>query len=164
MKKAVIYIVILGISCTALGVAIGIGAEKRYTARHFPQIVKSRLAKHIQGSPMRDRKLKDRKSNTMRRAGHHALKRLSQQIDLSEEQNAEVKAILEESRQDAKKTSDKFKSRLKQIREESNVKISKILNPEQQEKFEQLSNRAKRRRHERFEEKQPPLKGQGNPR
>ena len=150
MKKAVIYIAILGIACTALGVAIGIGAEKRYTARHFPQI---ELVKHIQGIPMRDGRLKDRKSKAMRRAGHHALKRLSQQLDLSEEQMTEVKAILEESRQDAKKTGDEFKDRLKQIKEENKIKISKTLNPEQREKFEQLSNQIKRRRHERFEEK-----------
>ncbi|MEA3328497.1 MAG: hypothetical protein U9Q08_01970 [Candidatus Omnitrophota bacterium] len=153
MKKAAIYIAILAVSCAGLGTAAGVAMEKRYTAKHLPQIVRSHFAREYRpfgrGQADRHPQRKGRKSKNASRKGPGILGRLSKQLDLSEEQQQQIKTILEQARQNAKETSKAFKNRLRQIKKESSSEISSLLSPEQKEKFEELSAQAQRKRQER---------------
>ena len=151
MKKAAIYIAILAVSCAGLGTAAGVVMEKRYTAKHLPQIVKSHFARGRQTFGQRQegqhRRIGKRPRDS--RKGLKALNRLNRQLDLSEEQQQKIQTILEQARQNAKETGKEFRDRLKRIKEESSVEISSFLSPEQKEKFEELSAQAQRKRQER---------------
>jgi Spy/CpxP family protein refolding chaperone len=167
MKRAVIYIAILAVACIASGIAIGVAIEKSYTNRHLPQIARARLTRGPQALRMQGGRLKAKRARAFLKGRGtqegkgpqegrepQVLNRLSQQLDLSEEQKDKTKAILEEARKNARQTANELRNSLRQIKEESNAEISEILSPEQKEKFEQLSARAKRQRRFKRPEKQ----------
>ena len=147
MKRATVYIVILGLVCTALGVAVGVAAEKRYTRRHLPRMVKSQLLRrHHQG------KRGSFGQEGEKQRGAHRLQRIAQELNLTAEQEAQVQAILEQSKQEVTQARDEFRTQIEQTKKQSNIQILELLDPEQQEKFQELTAR-KERMKERMKER-----------
>ncbi len=160
MKRATLYIVILGIVCIGLGVAGGIAIEKRYTARNLPRIVRGQLFRHAErscwqkpGFPQggmqgfHQRGMPGLPSRKGQEAGlTSTCKRIGQGLDLSSEQEEKVQVILEESKQEIKQARDGFKEQLVQVRGKSHTQILELLDPEQREKFEELTARTKERK------------------
>ena len=147
MKRATVYIVILGLVCTALGVAAGVAIEKRYTRKNFPRMAKSQLLRrHHQG-----------RRGSFRQEGQkpgaaHLLQRIAEELNLTAEQQAQVQTILEQSKQEVTRARDEFRSQVEQFREKSNAQILELLDPEQQEKFQELTAK-KERMKERMKER-----------
>lgn len=125
MKRAIIYVVILGIVCTGLGVAVGVAIDKRYTTRHLPRI--ARFAYRERPEP----------------GAPDIFRRIGQKLDLSSEQRDQLKAILEESKQEVKQARDEFRAQVEQLKEKNHAQILELLNPEQKEKFQRLIARPK---------------------
>ncbi|MBN3039484.1 MAG: hypothetical protein JW869_08745 [Candidatus Omnitrophica bacterium] len=48
MKKATLYIIILCVACTGLGVVVGVAADRRYIARNLPQIMRKQMLERMQ--------------------------------------------------------------------------------------------------------------------
>lgn len=130
MKRAKIYIVILMIVCTGLGVAIGIAVEKRYTSRNLPKPSRSYLSKHPVAARLLKRKARARMDNI--------LGRIDRELGLSSKQKDQVKAVLENAKQEIVQARNEFGTRLLQVRKKGIAGISAILSPQQKEKFQKL--------------------------
>ena len=156
MNRATVYIVILGIACTGLGVAAGIGIEKRYTRRHLPQMVKRHLLRQREGLPFQRGRIPTGQAHRgqmgrerflsqqgQRPAGANLIQRITRELDLSAGQKEKVQAVLQETRQQVKQARDEFKTQVEQAKEESNVQILEVLDPEQKEKFQELTTKMK---------------------
>jgi periplasmic protein CpxP/Spy len=85
------------------------------------------------------------------RAGQ--LERLSKELNLTDDQKAKVKPILEEqtkqmhaTQEDSSLTQEQKHDKMKQIHETTNLQISDILTPEQQKKFAALKDQQKEHR------------------
>jgi len=130
MKRAKIYIVILMIVCTGLGVAIGIAVEKRYASRNLPKTLRSYLLKHPVAARLLKRKARARMDNI--------LGRIDRELGLSSEQRDKVKTVLENAKQEIVQARDEFGTRLLQVREKGIAGISAVLSPKQKEKFQKL--------------------------
>jgi len=85
------------------------------------------------------------------RAGQ--LERLSKELNLTDDQKAKVKPILEEqtkqmhaTQEDFSLTQEQKHDKMKQIHETTNLQISDILTPEQQKKFAALKDQQKEHR------------------
>ena len=143
MKRAIIYVVILGVVCTGLGVAIGVAIEKRYTARHFPRIVRSRLLRHPGCFHPLRRKARFSPEERLRARKHNIFERIDRELGLSSKQRDEVKAILDGAKQEIKQARDEFRTQIVEVKKRSNAQILELLNPEQKEKFERLRAKPK---------------------
>ena len=99
------------------------------------------------------------KAQTQTEAGpHHGqragqLERLSKELNLTDDQKAKVKPILEEqtkqmhaTQEDSSLTQEQKHDKMKQIHETTNLQISDILTPEQQKKFAALKDQQKEHR------------------
>lgn len=84
-------------------------------------------------------------------------RQLHRQLDLSPGQAREIDLILADSRRQAETLRRDMAPRLRAVMEDTNRRIVELLSPEQQQRFEQLRHRH-RRRAERF------LHGRGGPR
>lgn len=149
MKRATVYIVILGIVCTGLGVAIGIGFSKRHVRKNLPGIVRHEILRH----PYTAGRLAKR-GMLAHRQGQKAgqdkfLERLGQELNLSPEQATEVQAILEGSKKEIKQIGEQFRTQVAQVKERSNVQILEVLDLEQKEKFQELTAAMEQKREKR---------------
>jgi periplasmic protein CpxP/Spy len=90
---------------------------------------------------------------------------LSKELNLTDDQKAKVKPILEDeekqmkaAREDTSLSQDQKHDKMKQIYETANSQINGILTPDQQKKFTELSEHQKAHRegHKPDESKQPP--------
>lgn len=133
MKKAVIYIFIFGTICIFLGTAIGIIYEKRHVKNHFPQI-------------LRDFILKQGMLDWQKARINQIIRRLDQELGLSEEQKVKIKSVLEGTAAELKLEWDKFRNASGQLRQITNNQILETLNPLQKEKFNKLSAEAEKGR------------------
>ncbi len=131
MKRAKVYIVVLMIVCTGLGVAIGIAVEKRYTSRNLRKIARSYLLKHPVAAHLLKRKARRARMDNI-------LGRIDRELDLSSEQRDKVKAVLENAKQEIVQARNEFGTRLLQVREKGIAGISTVLSPKQKEKFQKL--------------------------
>jgi Spy/CpxP family protein refolding chaperone len=125
MKKTIVYAVVLvGLSVLA-GLAIGL------TVAHKPR--------NMRGLGI-ERKYHSGGSDEIRVRGRKAeiFEHLSRRLDLSENQKAEVKEILEASRRQVKGVSNVARESLTKIKEETNAKIRAILSTKQQEEFDRM--------------------------
>jgi periplasmic protein CpxP/Spy len=95
-------------------------------------------------------------SNPQAQSGmHHGsrLEWLSKQLNLTDDQKAKVKPILEDeakqmkaAREDTSLSQDQKRDKMKQIHETANSQINDILTPDQQKKFAQLKEQQKTHR------------------
>jgi periplasmic protein CpxP/Spy len=101
----------------------------------------------------------------MRRAGHHQmmpsvddqLKRMSKQLKLSDDQQAKVKPILEEQRNqmqqlrsDSSLSQDEKMGKMRELRQQSSSQIKALLNDQQQKKFDEVQ----KKRQEKWQSRQ----------
>ena len=154
MKRATVYIVILGLVCTGLGVVIGATVTKRHIAKNLPQIVRKHLLQQREAPYLHMQGKRPGLAHGQRQGAGPAkiFERISEELNLTSEQKDKVKAILEETKQEVKQARDGFKTQVAQIKEKSNTQISEILDPEQREKFQKLTESIKERK-ERLKER-----------
>jgi Spy/CpxP family protein refolding chaperone len=100
----------------------------------------------------------------MRRAGHHQmpsvddqLKRMTKQLKLSDDQQAKVKPILEEQRNqmqqlrsDSSLSQDEKMGKMRELRQQSSSQIKALLNDQQQKKFDEVQ----KKRQEKWQSRQ----------
>lgn len=147
VKRAVVYIVILGVVCTVLGVAAGMLIEKRYTARYlFPQIARRHLLRQLAGPGFPGKKIGPQLQKRIRARAEKVFERISQELELSPEQRDGVKAVLEGTREHVNQARDEFRRQVEQAKTESDTQILGILDAEQQEKFKRLKAHIAQRR------------------
>lgn len=147
MKKATLYIVILGIACLGLGAVIGVAAERRYAARNFPRMARQHFLRHREAPHHWREERMFGMHREMPKGGPGMLfERLDRKLDLSAEQNEKIQAILEQNKEQIKQARDGFKTQLEQVKESCHAQILEILKPEQKEKFEQMTSRMEERR------------------
>jgi Spy/CpxP family protein refolding chaperone len=148
VRRATVYIVILGFLCTGLGVAIGATVTKRHIAKNLPRIVRKHLLQQ-RGAPyshMQGRKAGLTHGQRQGAGPAKIFERIGQELNLTSEQKDKVKAILEETREEVKQARDEFKAYVAQTKEKSHSQMAEILDPEQREKFEELTARIEERR------------------
>lgn len=145
MKRATVYIVILGIVCTGSGVAVGIALEKRYTRTHLPRIVRSHLLQHPGAGHFLRSRARLSPEERQRPGAENILKRIDRELGLSSEQRDKVKAILEDTKKEIEQARDEFRTRIVQAKEKSNAEICRLLNSEQKERFQTMIERMKER-------------------
>ncbi len=138
MKRAKVYIVILMIVCTGLGVAIGIAVEKRYTSRNLRKIAGSYLLKHPGAAHLPKRKTGLLPEKELKARMDNILSRIDRELGLSSEQKDQIKAVLEDAKQEIAQARDEFGTRLLRIRKKGIAGISAVLSPKQKEKLQKL--------------------------
>jgi Spy/CpxP family protein refolding chaperone len=75
--------------------------------------------------------------------------RLSRQLDLDSRQREQVKAIIHETHEDMRQIRQKTKPEIEALLTDSQLRISALLRPEQQEKFKKIV--AERKSHRQFQ-------------
>lgn len=63
---------------------------------------------------------------------------LARRLDLSEEQQEEIRAILEESRREGEELRNRMRPEVEMLMQRTRAAIEEVLTPEQQEKFEEM--------------------------
>jgi hypothetical protein len=76
------------------------------------------------------------------------LKRLIRQLDLDSQQREQVKAIIRETHEDMRQIRQKWHPQMEAMLTDSQLRISALLRPEQQEKFKKIVAERKARRQE----------------
>jgi len=91
------------------------------------------------------------------------LQRLGQRLQLTDEQKAKIKPLLEEEvaqakaiHEDGSLSRPQKMEKMQQLRSSTQEKIKPILTPEQQKKLEEMQERAKERRERRMQKRQAP--------
>ena len=119
MKRALALVYVAGLFL--LGILVGGLGMHLHDARQLP-----RPPLHHGGGPRHH-------------PGAHAfLERLEQHLDLTAEQNRQLREILDDSRADARALHEELLPRVNAHMEHMRQRIAKILTPEQQETFEEL--------------------------
>jgi Spy/CpxP family protein refolding chaperone len=125
MKKAVLYIVILGIVCTGLGIAVGIALNRIYTKRHLPRII-------------RDYYLSSNKEERRKIRRNQMVKWLRRELDLSNEQVNRIEDMMLRTEPEIDEFRRGLIGALVKIRRRIIEGISEVLEPEQRNKFQKL--------------------------
>lgn len=129
MKKTIVYLVVLVVVSLGAGVVLGMGIGRNAGyAKHLA--FKKRVAQGECRPQMRK----------------HMLEVLSRKLNLSTEQKAKVKDILDTSRAKVEASKKEAMQNFTNIREEANTKIRQILTLQQQTEFDRLN--AERKEHE----------------
>ncbi|MCX5705150.1 MAG: hypothetical protein NTZ92_03710 [Candidatus Omnitrophica bacterium] len=134
MKKTIIYAVVLVVVSLAVGAVVGTLFERRSghaRRKHF-----------IEG--MRE-KMKDRREKRPEKVEGVLLNRLTQQLNLTQDQQVKVKAILDDARKGVEVFREGAYKKMADIREETNTKIQGILTADQKEKFTKIISDLKER-------------------
>lgn len=132
MKKTVVYAVILSAVSVVLGIVTGVAIERGNTIKHLSLLGRPPLPFERQPGPRKTQKPQD------------IFKRVSEELNLNQEQKEKVKLILDEARKKISLIGDESREDLKSIRDESHIKIMEILTPPQQEKFKNILAQAQR--------------------
>ena len=85
-----------------------------------------------------------RKDPAERRA--FVLKKFSERLDLSEDQQKTFKTVIDQMDQQRRAQKLKNRSERKKIRDESYLQMKKVLNPDQQNAFDELIKKIRKRR------------------
>ena len=155
VRRATVYIVILGLLCTVLGVAIGATVTKKHIAKNLPQILRKHFLQQQREAPYLHMQGRRPGLTHGQRQGAGLAKifeRISQELNLTSEQKDEFKVILETTKKEVEEAGDKFKAYVAQTNQKGHTQIAEILDPEQREKFEKLTENIKQRK-ERLKER-----------
>jgi len=125
MRKALLYLVLFGILCIALGILIGL-CLTRLQARKFV----ARQAQSALSAPVDPERQQERIEQTLRR--------LDRRLGLSDAQKTQIEAILEESRLEVNVSWEGFRKTMFSSKEKAIRSIMQVLEPGQKEKFRQL--------------------------
>ncbi len=125
MKKAIIYIFILGFICIIFGVLLGIVIHKNYTQKHMLQVIKQY---YLKTTPEQRQKV----------ITVQILKALKHKLNLSPEQLNRVKDILSKATPEVKEVVGVFRDELAKIRAKIIPQVFEILDKQQQVKFKKI--------------------------
>lgn len=148
MKRAVIYVVALGIVCLGVGVAAGMLIEKKNTTKNLPGIMRGCMLRKHEGRGFPEMGQRGKWGQTRQKKGgaDGVLGRLGKELSLSDEQQGSVKEILEQAKEKVTLARDEFNTKTTQLKEESNTRIMEVLTPEQQEKYQKIITRMEERK------------------
>jgi Spy/CpxP family protein refolding chaperone len=90
---------------------------------------------------------------------HRALERMTERLDLSAEQQGQVREILESSLAKGREAREAHRSEMETIRQETQDRLADLLSPEQMAELDQL--RAERRERRRDCDRGPGRQGEG---
>ena len=79
------------------------------------------------------------RSESRERAGHERFERMRRELNLNEQQTAQVRAILDETRNEYRLLRTELRPRFEEPRLKARAKIRALLNAEQQQKFDVLT-------------------------
>ncbi|OVE80442.1 hypothetical protein BVY02_00075 [bacterium J17] len=130
------------ISCLFLGFALGF----YYSHYSFYKYHTGRLLQRIAPEEFEHGKGKPPKRG---RGLEYRLGRLSEKLNLSPEQEAEVKKVLVDSRLQVRKLRDKTRPEFEEIRRQTDGKIESILDEDQKQNYQELKKKHRRRTHRR---------------
>jgi len=125
MKKAVLYIAILGVVCMGLGIAVGIVINRAYTRTHLIRIIKNQYL----GSNAETRQ---------QARNNRIIKRLSRNLNLSKEQAGKIKDIVKQARPEIDQFRENVKNDFIKIKRGIIADIYEVLDSEQKEKYQAL--------------------------
>jgi hypothetical protein len=135
VNKNAVYLAFFAVFCVLAGVIVGaqVAKERRpnYPSRMETQRRSGRLASS------RAKESPEKKDA--------AVESLSASLGLSAEQKEQVSKIFEDARQEITQAGKYIRDEIKQIKEETNAEIIKVLNAVQQEKFRKLQEGIKQR-------------------
>ncbi|MFH1245021.1 MAG: hypothetical protein V1662_00880 [Candidatus Omnitrophota bacterium] len=140
MKRAIVYVVALGIICLGAGIGAGMIIEKNNTNKNLPRIMRSCMLQRRPGgefSKMREPGRWQEKGK-VRAGANGVFGYMGKELNLSEQQQGQVKEILEQTKQKVTLARDEFNTKTMQAKEESNAQIMAILTSEQQEKYKKI--------------------------
>lgn len=146
MRRSILYIVILGVLCIAVGLVAGIGIERMHTSKYLPQIVKDYLSKNPGSYDTLKSAVKLFSKDKPKGSSESIFKKLSRELKLSSEQKDKLRIILNDAKQEIDETRTQFRSGIGRIQEKAILKISEILGPRQKDKFQSLVTKFKRGR------------------
>lgn len=126
MKKTIVYAVILSVVSIVMGIVAGVAIERGNTIKHLSLLGRPPLPP--------EKLLEQRKTQKPQ----DIFRRIAEELSLNEEQKKTIKQILDEAHERLKQTGERSREDIKAIREETNIKILKILSPEQQDKFKKI--------------------------
>lgn len=125
MKKAVIYIFILGFICIIFGALLGIVIHKKYIKKHMLRVIKQYY-------------LKTTPEQRQQVITTQILKALKHELNLSAEQLNRVKDILSQATPEVKEAVGAFRDELAEIRAKIIPQVFEILDKQQQVKFKNI--------------------------
>ncbi len=154
MNKNAVYLAVFGVLCVLTGVVVGAGIAKKVD---FPYLSSKRPNFTEKAERFMWHRSKDFKApKDFRARGGRGKERLftmlTDKLELNQEQQVKVKAIMEETRREISQVGKDVRQSIDTIKEKSNQKIMEVLTPQQQEKFKTLGpSRSKmgRRSHSR---------------
>lgn len=79
------------------------------------------------------------RSESRERAGHERFERMRRELNLNEQQTAQVRAILDETRNEYRLLRTELRPRFEEPRLKARTRIRALLNTEQQQKFDVLA-------------------------
>lgn len=132
MKKTIVYAVVLSVVSIVMGIVTGVAIERGNTIKHLS--LPGRPPLPFEGQPQA------RKTQRPQ----DIFKRVSEELNLNQEQKEKVKQILDEAHKKISLIGDKSREDLKAIRDESHARIMEILTPQQQEKFKNIISQAQK--------------------
>ncbi len=135
MNKNAVYLALFAVFCVLAGVIAGAqvtkGRKPDYPSRLETQRRSGRLASSRAKEPQEKRDA--------------SVESLSASLGLSAEQKERVSKIFEAARQEIAQAGKHIHNEIKQIKEETDAEIIKVLNSVQQEKFRKLQEGIKQR-------------------
>jgi uncharacterized protein YneF (UPF0154 family) len=146
MKKATVYIIILGVLCTGVGVVSGMVIERKRLAKNFPHILRGQLLKHPQAAEHVRQRLQYKHQERVKDGTAKIFERIGEELNLTDQQKEQVKVILESTKQQIEVARDGFKEGMEKAKETSQAQILTVLDPEQQEKFKEITAKAEQRK------------------
>jgi len=151
MKKATVYIVVLGIVCTGLGAATGVAIERNRIKKALPHVVRKQLLRN----PKALQQLAGAHQKIRKAHGAKMVEHITKELNLTPEQQEQVKSILESAKEEVKQVQDQFKTQVQAIKEGNNERILEVLDPEQKEKFLELTAKIKERQAQKGTRRHP---------
>ena len=123
--------VLLGLGIFLLGIVVGATIERWVLLRHGKSCLMSPHAERpLSGHPVRDR----------------LLHRLIRKLDLTEDQQREIRRTLDESRQHAHDIQRAVREKMSELSNDTKSRLREELTPEQREKFDDMTSRIERKK------------------
>lgn len=132
MRKALVYIMILAVSCIALGVFAGIALERRYIQRHLPRVIGEYMRKYP-------------KEERQKKKVVEIIRQVDRALGLSRQEKENIRQILGASWPEANRAQEEYRRSLLQIREKALSDIAQSLSPEKKAKFNRFIERQRKR-------------------
>lgn len=140
MNKNTVYLAIFGVLCALAGVLAGAGIVKKaslpWQERKRPDFAER--VGYFAGYESKGRQEKE--------GPGRIFKKLTKELGLTKEQQAQAREILNQMRQEIDRIGTDVRGSIVEIREEGSKKILAILTPAQQEKFQAMLGKLRERR------------------